>query len=90
MKTKRYWLSGMIVATIVFVVICALFFSFDHSKGTIIDWLTIFPLLPFAFGSLFVGAGYVKGFVIQYLIYLIIGLLIGWTYGKIKKSRMVQ
>ena len=88
MTNKRYWLRGGAIMTLIFIIVSLLFFSFNHKIGNFLDWAVIFPLVPFAFGALFVGGAknIFIGFSLQYLLYLFGGFLLGWLYARNKNK----
>jgi len=89
---KFYWLKGMIFTTVLFIFVTLAFFSSPDLDGNLLDWLFIISLFPFAFSGLFVGGttNILVGFTLQYAIYLLVGAVIGWLYGKIKNRNLIH
>lgn len=96
MKTKRYWLRGLIVGLIILALIqlvgVVLFFQPCQELGCLINIFFLFtpvlPLLPIiAIGSGIQDFAIVPIIIIGYLLYPFLGILIGLLYGKIKNRK---
>jgi hypothetical protein len=87
-KTKPYWLSGGLLG-LVFIVIYYILFNAILSNlfSDQAELLSTPFFLPFYISSNWLSGFYfeVMSFVILLAIYFLVGALIGWSIGKIKK-----
>jgi hypothetical protein len=84
MKTKKYWLNGIFISTAIFVIFLILFFTIDLSQGSVGDWLILVTMMPFAFAAIFTQTYVIVGFILQFLLYVLIGFSSGYIYGKFR------
>ena len=70
MKHKKYWLRGLIIGIIVYILIVAYYFVINLSGELQVPW----PFFATKIMLVFISPA------------ILLGLLIGWLWGKVKKN----
>ena len=104
MIIKRYWLRGGIVALIIGAIYAVIYLvAYNYFNIEIWNWgiapgIFLGIMFSVLLGCDFWGGsnvGYcvslqvISFVVVTLIIYFIVGMFLGWLYGKIKKSRVV-
>ncbi len=89
MRKWPYWLRGGVGTALIVVVAFLLALLTDLKDGSLIDWLILVPLIPFAFGAMWFGGtmNMIMGLLAQSAVYFVIGSFLGFIYGLIKRRK---
>jgi hypothetical protein len=92
MNNKKYWLRGGIIASIFSIVFFCLLFSYFGRESDLVAVLN-FPGFIYLLGGM--GGSYSEieiilmrstALLINVATYFIVGVILGWIYGKFKKA----
>jgi hypothetical protein len=92
MKTKKYWLRGMIAGGIISLIIFILLRYLSEIPGSFFDNLYIVVFFPvYVCLVIFYGVGNYINLLVHILLVvlqgLILGTVVGWIYGKVKNRQ---